>query len=593
MARVGLTEDPDTPVQDIGTGKQQLVEICKAISKDVQLLILDEPTASLNDEESEKLLNLVLEFKKQGITSILISHKLRELTMVGDAITVLRDGETIETLYKEKEPFSEDQIIHAMVGRELVNRFPHRTAEIGAVSLEIRDWNVFSPLDESRQILKNINMVAHRGEVLGIAGLMGAGRTELAMSIFGRSYGSKISGQLIKDGKTLELKRVSDAIDAKIAYVSEDRHVYGIVIILGFGIATGGTLFRPMNISNIFMQNSYEIILAIGMFFCLTTGGNVDLSVGSVVAFAGAMMGALTLNSGMPTWQAVAITLVTGVLIGAMQGSFIAFLNVPPFIATLSGELVFRGLTQVVLQGQTLSPFSDGFKFFASGFVLRDVEVFGVNAVCLVCLILGTAAIIFSELKKRRSNKKYGFAQTSIFVSVAKCVFLIAVLAAILLSLSTHNGMPFILLVMAVLAIVYTFIANKTVLGRHVYMVGGNPKAAKLSGVRTDLVMLAVYTNMAFLSTIAGFVVAGRLNAASPKAGTGYELDAIAACTIGGAGSASGTIMGSIIGATVMAILNNGMSILGIGTDMQQVIKGCILLLAVTFDIYSKTKSKK
>ena len=161
------------------------------------------------------------------------------------------------------------------------------------------------------------------------------------------------------------------------------------------------------------------------------------------------------------------------------------FLNVPPFIATLSGELVFRGLTQVVLQGQTLSPFSDGFKFFASGFVLRDVEVFGVNAVCLVCLILGTAAIIFSELKKRRSNKKYGFAQTSIFVSVAKCVFLIAVLAAILLSLSTHNGMPFILLVMAVLAIVYTFIANKTVLGRHVYMVGGNPKAAKLSGVRT------------------------------------------------------------------------------------------------------------
>ena len=149
--------------------------------------------------------------------------------MVGDAITVLRDGETIETLYKEKEPFSEDQIIHAMVGRELVNRFPPRTAEIGEVSLEIRNWNVFSPLDESRQILKNINMVAHKGEVLGIAGLMGAGRTELAMSIFGRSYGSKISGELIKDGKPLELKRVSDAIDAKIAYVSEDRHVYGAV----------------------------------------------------------------------------------------------------------------------------------------------------------------------------------------------------------------------------------------------------------------------------------------------------------------------------------------------------------------------------
>lgn len=366
-----------------------------------------------------------------------------------------------------------------------------------------------------------------------------------------------------------------------------------IVIILGFGIATGGTLFRPMNISNIFMQNSYEIILAIGMFFCLTTGGNVDLSVGSVAAFAGAMMGALTLNAGMPTWQAVVITLITGILIGVVQGSFIAFLKVPPFIATLSGELVFRGLTQVVLQGQTLSPFSEGFKFFASGFVLRDAKVFGINIVCLICLILGAAAIVSSEMKKRRSNRKYGFAQSSIYVSIAKCVFLIAVLSVILMSLSAYNGMPFILLVMAVLAIAYTFVANKTVLGRHVYMVGGNPKAAKLSGVRTDLVMLAVYTNMALLATIAGFVVAGRLNAASPRAGIGYELDAIAACTIGGAGSASGTIMGAIIGATVMAILNNGMSILGIGTDMQQVIKGGILLLAVTFDIYSKVKSKK
>ena len=328
------------------------------------------------------------------------------------------------------------------------------------------------------------------------------------------------------------------------------------------------------------------------MFFCLTTGGNVDLSVGSVAAFAGAMMGALTLNAGMPTWQAVVITLITGILIGVVQGSFIAFLKVPPFIATLSGELVFRGLTQVVLQGQTLSPFSEGFKFFASGFVLRDAKVFGINIVCLICLILA-AAIVSSEMKKRRSNKKYGFAQSSIYVSIAKCVFLIAVLSVILMSLSAYNGMPFILLVMAVLAIAYTFIANKTVLGRHVYMVGGNPKAAKLSGVRTDLVMLAVYTNMALLATIAGFVVAGRLNAASPRAGIGYELDAIAACTIGGAGSASGTIMGAIIGATVMAILNNGMSILGIGTDMQQVIKGGILLLAVTFDIYSKVKSKK
>ncbi len=229
MEKVGLKENPNTLIKDIGVGKQQLVEICKAISKNVKLLILDEPTAALNDEESDNLLNLVLKFKEQGITSILISHKLREVTKVCDAITVLRDGQTIETLYKDKDEISEDRIIKSMVGRELVNRFPQRESQIGDVIFEIKNWNVFNPADTSKQVLKNINMKVRKGEVLGIAGLMGAGRTELAMSVFGKSYGSKISGELVKNGETLHLHDVSDAIKNKIAYVSEDRHAYGMI----------------------------------------------------------------------------------------------------------------------------------------------------------------------------------------------------------------------------------------------------------------------------------------------------------------------------------------------------------------------------
>ena len=229
MERVGLKEDPETIVQNIGVGKQQLVEICKAISKDVKLLILDEPTAALTDEESEKLLELIKVFQKEGITSILITHKLREISRVCNALTILRDGETIVTWQADTEEITEDKIVQAMVGREMTDRFPARTPKLGDVMFEIRNWNVYSPIDESRRILKDINMYVRKGEVVGIAGLMGAGRTELAMSVFGRTYGRNISGELYKEGKPITIRNVADAIKLKIAYVSEDRHAYGAV----------------------------------------------------------------------------------------------------------------------------------------------------------------------------------------------------------------------------------------------------------------------------------------------------------------------------------------------------------------------------
>ncbi len=230
LKTVGLKEPPQTLIKDIGVGKQQLVEIAKALAKNAKLLILDEPTASLNEEDSRALLELLLRFKKEGMTSIIISHKLNEVSYVADTITVIRDGATIETLDKEKDDISESRIIKGMVGRELSDRFPRREPHIGDVMLEVRDWNVYHPLYSERKVVDNVSINVRKGEVLGISGLMGAGRTELAMSLFGRSYGEKISGKILIKGEEVQLHSVQDAIRHKLAYVTEDRKGNGLIL---------------------------------------------------------------------------------------------------------------------------------------------------------------------------------------------------------------------------------------------------------------------------------------------------------------------------------------------------------------------------
>lgn len=227
---VGLDESPDTLITNCGVGKQQLVEIAKALSKEVKLLILDEPTASLNEKESDDLLNLLLEFKKQGITSILISHKLNEIAKVADSVTILRDGNTVENIDCAHESVSEDRIIKGMVGRELTDRYPKRISNIGEVSFEVKNWNVYHPIHEDRKVIDNISICVKKGEVVGIAGLMGAGRTELAMSIFGKAYGKNISGTAYIDGKEVDISTIDKAIKNKIAYVTEDRKEYGLIL---------------------------------------------------------------------------------------------------------------------------------------------------------------------------------------------------------------------------------------------------------------------------------------------------------------------------------------------------------------------------
>jgi putative multiple sugar transport system ATP-binding protein len=232
LKRVRLEEDPQKPIKDIGVGKQQLVEIAKVLAKKVKLLILDEPTAALNVEESENLLKLLLNLKAEGITSIMISHKIHEISKIADQITILRDGATIETLKKDVDDIGVDRIIKGMVGRELTDRFPKRESNIGDVTLEVKNWNVFDPMVEGRQVIKDADINVRKGEVIGLAGLMGAGRTEFAMSIFGKAYGKRITGKILRDGKEVELNSIRQAIKHGIAYCTEDRKSAGLILIM-------------------------------------------------------------------------------------------------------------------------------------------------------------------------------------------------------------------------------------------------------------------------------------------------------------------------------------------------------------------------
>jgi putative multiple sugar transport system ATP-binding protein len=231
LEKVGLKESPNTLIANIGVGKQQLVEIAKALSKEVKLLILDEPTAALNEDDSDNLLELIKGLKRDGITSILISHKLNEISKVADSITILRDGASIETLDTKSDNITEDRIIKGMVGRDLVNRYPIREPNIGEVIFEVKNWNAYHHIISDLKVSDNVNINIRKGEVVGIAGLMGAGRTELAMSIFGKSYGKKISGQIFKNGKEIHLNNVNKAIENGLAYVTEDRKAYGLILI--------------------------------------------------------------------------------------------------------------------------------------------------------------------------------------------------------------------------------------------------------------------------------------------------------------------------------------------------------------------------
>ena len=388
------------------------------------------------------------------------------------------------------------------------------------------------------------------------------------------------------------------------SHLREYGLLFALIAIMGFfQVVTNGTLLRPVNITNLLLQNSYIIIMALGMLIVIVSG-NIDLSVGSVMGFIGALAAVMIVEYGINTYLTIGICLIVGTLIGAAQGYWVAYWKIPSFIVTLAGMLVFRGLSLWLLEGQSVGPFPKEFQVLANGFV-PDVFPAGmgetlapvfdarkVNVLALGTGLIAAFVIVWMGMRKRARNRAYGIVDEPRSFFIARNFIIGAALIFIMFKLSTFRGLPNVLITMGVLTIIYAFVTEKTTLGRRIYALGGNEKAAKLSGIKTERLTFLAFANMGLLAAAAGLVFAARLNTATPKAGFALELDVIAAVFIGGASMSGGVgkIVGAVVGAFLMGVLNNGMSIMGIGIDFQQMIKGLVLLAAVIFDVYNKSK---
>jgi putative multiple sugar transport system permease protein len=345
------------------------------------------------------------------------------------------------------------------------------------------------------------------------------------------------------------------------------------------------------NITNLFLQNSYVIIMALGMLLVIVAG-HIDLSVGSVVGFTGAVAAVLTVDLGWPVYTVIPSVLVVGMLIGAAQGYWVAYWRIPSFIVTLAGMLVFRGLTLWLLNGQNIGPFPKSFQSLSTGFIPDFFAVDKPNMTAIVVVVLGALIITYLGWRARQSDQSFGITPEPMAIFVARNLVVAAALIFVGYKLATFRGLPNVVIVLAVLTLIYAFFTENTIMGRRIYALGGNEKAARLSGIKTDRLVFLTFVNMGILAALAGMIVAARLNSSTPKAGAGFELDVIAAVFIGGASMSGGVgkIIGVVVGALIMGVMNNGMSILGIGIDYQQVIKGLVLLAAVIFDVYNKNK---
>ncbi|MBR2582549.1 MAG: sugar ABC transporter permease [Oscillospiraceae bacterium] len=369
-----------------------------------------------------------------------------------------------------------------------------------------------------------------------------------------------------------------------------------ILVTAFFAWRTDGKILLPQNITNIISQNAYVFVLATGMLLCILTGGNIDLSVGSVVCFVGTV-GAVLMRRDLNMWLAVLIMLALGLLIGAWQAFWIAYVKVPPFITTLSGMMVFRGLSNVVLQGKTVSVTNEKFvQLFGGGANCYVPDIFGgngFNILCLVVGLIGCALYVFFTLRNRSVRKKAGLEVDSIVKVIIKMVVIVAVVMFFTISLAQFKGLPTALIWVATVILIYTYITSKTTVGRYLYAIGGNETATKLSGIDTKKIYFFAYANMGLLAGLAGILTIARLTSAQPTYGQNYEMDAIGSCFIGGASAYGGvgTVPGVIIGALLMGVINIGMSIMGVDANYQKVVKGLVLLAAVIFDVVSKKKN--
>ncbi|WP_456845498.1 multiple monosaccharide ABC transporter permease [Cellulomonas sp. P5_C6] len=369
--------------------------------------------------------------------------------------------------------------------------------------------------------------------------------------------------------------------------------VVAFVAIVGlFTILTDGVLLSPGNVTNIVLQYSYILILAIGMMIVIV-GGHIDLSVGSVVALTGAVSAVVVIKQGLPWWVGVLAGLAVGLLVGFWQGFWVAYVGIPAFIVTLAGMLLFRGMTLRVLDNVSLSPFPAEYQRIAGGFLNGFL---GGNGIDVFTLVIGAIAVLgyaVSQVRARQGRIKYQQVVESMPIFVTKIVLVGLVGMAFTYQLARSRGLPIVLIILGILIIAYTVVTTKTVFGRHVYAIGGNLSAAQLSGVKVKKVNFWIFVNMGVLAAVAGVVYSSRSNGAQPGAGNMFELDAIAACFIGGASTTGGVgrVTGAMVGGLIMAVMSNGMQLMGIDQSVQQMVKGLVLLLAVAFDIYNKRRA--
>jgi putative multiple sugar transport system permease protein len=372
---------------------------------------------------------------------------------------------------------------------------------------------------------------------------------------------------------------------------------FALIVVL-FEVLTGGALLEPQNISNIIVQNSYVLILAIGMILVIISG-HIDLSAGSVVAMTGAVSAVLMVNSHVPWFLAVLITLVVGAAIGAWQGYWVAYFGIPAFIVTLAGMLAFRALTLTVLGNQGIGPFPDAIRTLSNGFTdgyLGNIALGPLGGADLVSVLAGVAAvagIVFTQWRKRAARLGYGQDVDPFGVFVLKIAGIAVLVLALVVQLARFKNLPWVLILLAALVLGYSLVAGKSVFGRHIYAVGGNLQAATLSGVKVKQVTFWIFVNMGVLAALAGIIFAGRLNQAGPTAGVNFELDAIAAAFIGGAAVQGGVgkVVGAITGGLIMAVINNGMSLIGAPSERVMLVKGVVLLAAVAYDIWTKRRA--
>ncbi len=370
-----------------------------------------------------------------------------------------------------------------------------------------------------------------------------------------------------------------------------------IVIVIFFQINTGGGILLPQNINNLISQNAYVFVLAAGMLLCILTGGNIDLACGSVVCFVGGI-GAVIMQKNINVWVAVAIMMIGGLLVGIWQGFWIAYVKVPPFIATLAGMYAFRGLSNVIMQGYTIGISNTTFlNVFGGGSDCYIPDIFHGKDMNLTCLLVGLIAVtiyIIMVFRSRISAKRKQYEVQPLYTELIKVAIISVVVIWIFYKLANYKGLPTVLIWIALVLLVYTYITKNTRMGRYLYAVGGNEKATNLSGIDSRKVYFYAYINMGLMSGLAGILVAARAGLAQPTAGNCYEMDAIAACFIGGASAygGEGSVFGIVIGALIMGVINQGMSIMGVNANYQTVVKGIVVLLAIIFDVLSNKKKK-